>query len=1117
MLTVHRSERGDVLLDALAEVLAVPGADPFVPDLIAVPARGVERWIIQGLASRLGIAANIDFPTPAALVADAVGAASGIAPDQDPWRGERLVWLVLAAVDAMAFEPEGAVLARHLGVVAGGGWADQPGHRPRRRYPTAELLAGLLRSYGANRPGMLAAWAAGNDTDGLGAELPEDLAWQAELFRRVRALAGVPSPAERLEEACARLRSEPGLVGLPGRLSVYGPTRLPSDQVAVLGALAAGREVHLWLPHPSPALWSASSDGAPAAGPVPAPVPRTAGAAAANPLLASLGREARELQQRVAPLTDADLHHPAPARPATLLGALQASVADDAPLAGDHVPDGSLEFHACHGPARMIEVLRERLVRLFEDDPTLQPRDVLVTCPDIETYAPLIRSAFGQAVTGAAGDAATAPGAERAGRIDGEQVHPAQRLRVRLADRALRFTNPLLDALVTVLEIADGRATVAQVLDLAATEPVRRRYRFGDSDIERLRAWAGPSGARWGLDAAGRERYGLGGFPQNTLATALDRIVLGVVADESEGEWLGLGLPLDDVDSTDIDLVGRFAEFQGVLTRASADSRGRRSARAWAESLQRLLGEVGAVPAADSWQVTQAGRELTAALRDGADRDLTLTEVRAMLASRLSAKPTRANFRTGELTVCTLVPMRSVPHRVVVLLGLDDEVFPRSTRYSGDDVLGRTPCVGERDPRAEDRELFLDAVTSATDRLLVFYTGADPVKGTRRPPAVPASELRDAAQALLADPAAAGLEFRHPLQPFDPVNFDPAAFGRGEPFSFDPAAYAGAVAALATPAAPEPFLAAPLLASAVEDVDLDALVRFCEHPVKAFLRQRLGFTVPDADEELAETLTIAPDGLQKWDIGERMLASALAGVPPEKFAAAEVRRGTLPPFALGSAVLGDIGATVAELARVAGPLMTGAATTVDVAVDVGDGRRLVGSVPAVRPDGVVRASFSRLAPKHRVAAWIALLALAGAGHDDASAVAIGRARFRGVLTSRLQVPPDPAAVLRSLVDLRDRGLREPLPLFPAASAVYAERRQNGDDQAAATEAALRAFDDTFGDQADRSIRFALGENAFADAQGPPHDGETGFSFERSRFGTLAARLWVPILACEEMI
>ncbi|BDD82524.1 RecBCD enzyme subunit RecC [Tsukamurella pulmonis] len=1104
MLTVHRSDRGDVLLDALAEVLAVPGADPFVPELIAVPARGVERWIIQGLASRLGIAANIEFPTPAALVADAVGAASGIAPDEDPWRGERLVWLVLAAIDAMAFEPGGAVLARHLGVVRPGGWTDQPGHRPRRRYPTAELLAGLLRSYGANRPGMLAAWAAGDDSDGLGAQLPEDLRWQAELFRRVRDLAGVPSPAERLEDACARLRDEPGLVALPERLSVYGPTRLPCDQRAVLAALAAGREVHLWLPHPSPALWSASSGGSPAA---PAgPVPRSVGAPARNPLLASLGHEARELQQLVAPLAHADLHHPSPPRPATLLGALQSALAQDRPPVAAHAPDGSLEFHACHGPARMIEVLRERLVRLFEDDPTLQPRDVLVSCPDIETYAPLIRSAFGQAVAGPEGG----PGGGE------EAVHPGQRLRVRLADRALRFTNPLLDALVTVLEIADGRATIAQVLDLAATEPVRRRYRFGDAEIERLRAWAGPSGARWGLDATGRERYGLGGFPQNTLATALDRIVLGVVADEAQGEWLGLGLPLDDVDSTDIDLVGRFAEFLAVLTRASADSRGRRSARAWAASLQELVGEVGAVPAADSWQVTQAGREITAALRDGADRDLTLTEVRAMLCTRLAAKPTRANFRTGELTVCTLVPMRSVPHRVVVLLGLDDEVFPRSTRYSGDDVLGRTPCVGERDPRAEDRELFLDAVTSATDRLLVFYTGADPVKGTRRPPAVPASELRDAAQALLIEPDAAGLEFRHPLQPFDPVNFDPAAFGGRVPFSFDPAAYAGAVAALGEPAPPEPFLAAPLLAAAVEDVDLDALVRFCEHPVKAFLRQRLGFTVPDADDELAEALTIAPDGLQKWDIGERMLASALAGVPPEKFAAAEVRRGTLPPFALGSTVLADIGATVAELARVAGPLMTGTATTVDVAVDVGDGWRLVGSVPAVRPDGVVRASFSRLAPKHRVAAWIALLALAAGGHDASGAVAVGRARFRGVLTSRLRVPPEPAALLRTVVDLRDRGLREPLPLFPSASALYVERGIAGDPAHQALEAARTDFEGNFGDGTDRSIRYALGEHAFDDALVPPRGDEAEFSRAGTRFGAFAARLWVPILTHEEM-
>ncbi|BDH57627.1 hypothetical protein MTP03_25660 [Tsukamurella sp. PLM1] len=413
-------------------------------------------------------------------------------------------------------------------------------------------------------------------------------------------------------------------------------------------------------------------------------------------------------------------------------------------------------------------------------------------------------------------------------------------------------------------------------------------------------------------------------------------------------------------------------------------------------------------------------------------------------------------------------------------------------------------------------------MTSATDRLLVFYTGADPVKGTVRPPAVPVAELRDAARALLAARPAdgaevEGLEFRHALQPFDADNFDPDRFGTGVPFSFDPAAYAGAVAATGEPQRPEPFLDAPLApAAAVEDVDLDALLRFCEHPVKAFLRQRLGFTVPDQDEELAEALTIAPDGLQKWDIGERMLGSALAGVPPEKFAAAEMRRGTLPPFALGAAVLDDVALTVADLARVAGPHLSEPGSTVDVAVDLGDGRRLVGSVPSVRTGGIVRASYSKLAPKHRMAAWVALLALGASGRAGASAVAIGRARFRGVLTSTLRVPDDPVEQLRRLADLRERGLSEPLPLFPSASALYVERGVAGDSAAQALEAARAEFGGAFGDGKDRSVRYALGESAFDDALGPPRGVEAEYSQAGTRFGALAARLWVPLVTHEEV-
>ncbi|WP_345000174.1 exodeoxyribonuclease V subunit gamma, partial [Tsukamurella soli] len=225
MLTIHRAVRADVLVDALADVLAVPGDDAFAPEIVAVPARGVERWVTQRLAGRLGadrsgdpvrgdgIAANIAFPSPARLVAETLAEAAGISPDDDPWTGESLVWLVLAAADELAGEPAGAVLAHHLGrsdggVQPGDGRATALAHRTGRRYATAELLTRLLRSYAANRPEMLVAWAAGRAVDGVpagsdpaGASLDGDLAWQAELYRRVRERAGVPGPAERLADA----------------------------------------------------------------------------------------------------------------------------------------------------------------------------------------------------------------------------------------------------------------------------------------------------------------------------------------------------------------------------------------------------------------------------------------------------------------------------------------------------------------------------------------------------------------------------------------------------------------------------------------------------------------------------------------------------------------------------------------------------------------------------------------------------------------------------------------------------------------------------------------------------------------------------------------------------
>ncbi len=1128
-LHLHRAERADALVEALAAVLRDPPDDPLAPEVIAVPARGVERWLTQRLSHHLGdsrgaaagdgVCANVRFPAPARLVADAVAAASGHDPggdpDGDPWAPGRVVWFVLEVIDTCAGEPWCAALARHL-----------HGHTTSRRMVAAGHLASLFTSYAEQRPTVLRDWARGDDTDGDGAALPCDLRWQAELWRRLRARIGVESPAEGLTAACAALRQDECRLDLPERLSLFGPTRLTRGQVAVLAAVAAHRDVHLWLPHPSAALWDRVAALAPPGAPrrrddPSASVPR-------HRLLASLGRDAREMQLLLAGCggVTSDQNHPPASPPATLLGRLQHDLRTDTAPPGPPVGDApdtrlaldpadqSLQVHACHGRARQVEVLREVLLGLLEADPTLEPRHVLVMCPDIESYAPLVSATFGLADS------------------DLSSIHPGHRLRVRLADRSLRQTNPLLATLARLLDLADGRVTAAQVLDLAAMAPVSRRFSFGGDDLGRLRDWVSTSGVRWGLDAAHRAPFAMQRVGQNTWQAGLDRVLLGAAMSEDDLAWVGLGLPLDDVDSTDIDLAGRLAELVDRLGATLDRLSSAQPLSAWLDALSEALDALTWAGEADAWQLAQARREL-AEVAEGAGAAgtavLSLGDVRALLGDRLAGRPTRANFRTGNLTMCSMVPMRSVPHRVICLLGLDDGVFPRTAGIDGDDVLARDPVVGERDRRSEDRQLLLDAALAAQEHLVVLYTGADERTNTVRPPAVPLGEILDVVDATVrapdGQPARDRVVVHHPLQPFDARNFRRGVLGADGPFSFDRAGLAGAVAAAHPRQPARRFLSAPLPASQeTGTVALDALIRFLEHPVRGFLRQRLGVAAPDEADELDDALHAELRGLDEWGVGNRWLRERIAGADPGADPGAcrqaEWRRGTLPPGALGHHLLDEVEVKAEPLVTVARTDQVGPARTMDVLVPLPEGRVLSGTVGPVHGHTISRVEYGTLKPKHRLKAWVQLLALAAARPEEPwRAATVGRGKallLRSVLTD----PPTGAAtdLLAALVEVYDAGLREPLPLPLAAAADYADRRRSGATQQIATDGARKAWRAAF-EHTDRDHVVVWGEEHGFDAvleqlPAATEQGEVLDEPEATRFGALACRVWLPLLDVE---
>ena len=1071
-IELHRSDRPETLAHDFATLLAADPADVFTPEVVVVPARGVERWLAQQLSHSLGatagddgVCAGLQILAPHSLISLLLGR-----DRDDPWQADRLVWPTLEAIDEFAGAPHFEALTHHLGA---GPALDDPRAewerkaRQARRYAVARRIAGLFSSYARERPELLADWEAGRPTDGQGNELPPDFAWQPILWRRTVELVlehdqATESVTDRHRRVVDELCSGAAALNLPQRLSLFGHTRLPASERELFFALGECREVHLWLPHPSPQLWTAL-EGRVHVG---ARADDDSAQAARHPLLATLGRDVRELQG-VLTAGNPVVHEPSTATEtgANRLGLLQADIrANRAPDETRATTDDdlSIQVHVCHGRARQVEVLREVLTWLLaEGKGGMQPRDILVMCPDIQQFAPLIQATFGLSLGPVPGEGDTAP-------------HPGQRLRVQLADRSLGATNPLIDLAHRVVELVAGRMTVSEVLDLAGHEAVRARFGFDEDALDRIARWVTESGVRWGYDADHRREYGLGRIDANTWTRGMDRIALGVaVADDTDGPAVAR-VPIDDIGSRDIEVVGRFLELVERLKVAADAARGRSGgasrpsgilpARAWMSWLRDTVDSLAGTAPDDAWQLAQLTRDLGAIGETAGDRtSLRLNDIKVLLEQRWGARPTRANFRTGAVTVCTMVPMRSVPHKAVVVLGVDDGVYPRSPVIDGDDVLARSPRVGERDARSEDRQLLLDAVMAASERFVAIYAGFDERNGCRRPPAVPLQELiATAARTATApadrtpttgdEPSTPGFVRSHPLQAFDERNFQ--ADGPLPGGTFDTASLKGAQALRSfrtRSPAPEPFLSDPLEVRPVTSATVDELISFLQNPAREFLRGRLDVTVTREADEPTDSMPIALDGLETWHIGDRVLGEVLAGTALEDALDREVVRGSLPPGTLGTPIRSQIAKTVESIAS---DLAGSTPRSVDVRIDLppletdGPATRLSGVIGGIHDNTLWLQTYSTISAKHVVAAWVRLLALTAAEPDRAHL-----AQLIGKKGGRQLRAPDAARAQELLLDLvrvRQSGMRFPMGVPPKTACAFARAyrpQAPGDDTA----------------------------------------------------------------------
>jgi exodeoxyribonuclease V gamma subunit len=1158
VLDVRISDHVTPLVGALVDLLSDAPPDPFTPEWVAVPSIGMRRWLAQRLGAALGatgdgadgVSANVHLPFPAELRTRVLAAdAAARGAEDDPWSTGRLVWAVLAALD----RPDVAADPRLQPLTVRAEGATRAGR--------AASLADLVDRYLLHRPEMVRRWIRGDDVDAVGEPLPEHQRWQPALVRELRSHLGVPSPAERFDEVLERLRSGELAVDLPDRLFLFGMSTLPPDTGPLLGALAERRDVHGLLLTPSVAVARRVHDQARTASPrrrtgAVASLARrhvdTSGAAH-HPILRSWGAPSRETAallgafrvriEGVGDLGNQPRLGEEPAAvpaPTTVLGRLQVDLRGDVAVPAPGEPpviaedDRSLQVHSCTGAARQVEALRDALLHLLAAEEGLTEGDIAVLCPRIEELAPVIQAVLG-------------PSADEV--VEGDPAGPdasrAPRLRYRITDRSTRSEVPLLGALGALVDLLPGRFTASEVADFLGLGPVRDRFRLSTEDLGRLDEWIEEANIRWGLDGAHRSRWGLpADFDANSWAAGLDRLLVSTAV-RPDGATLAVGgvAPLQVGDGAVVG-AARVADAVRTLDDVRRRVQGTRTIEEWCDLLAEAVEQVCSLPPSESWQRRRLDRVLADLLTssqhlpapspeegllagiaapDAAPSTvrLSLADVRRLLADRLQGDPARAAFGTGAITFCSLSPLRSVPHRVVCVLGLDQDALPRGTA-SGDDLLAAAPALGDRDPRAEARQLLLEAVLSAQQALIITCGGADVRTNAVIPPAVVLDELWDCLAATYGTTPEAvrdRLQIDHPRQPFDERNFRAGALGGvgAVPWSFDPTALHGAVARSQRDLDPSPpvLLSDPLPAAAPEPAvrSLDELGAFLRKPVGTFMSRRLQLRLPEVADVPSDDLPVHLDPLEGWRVGAALMEADQRGGSTQE--AGEMLRaaGALPPGSLGTKRLHEADAEVASFAAVADELGVDLlpADVLPVDAPLPDGSVLRGAVEVQRrvgsDPGPILVRFSRAKPHHVLLLATQLFALTVADPDEHwRAVSVHRGEKSGrpptvhdlsVVGSTPDERADAAArALASLVELWDLGARLPLPLFDRTSCELAFRSW--------TEAGGRWDGDMFAESADPAARLAFGPRTVDELRALRVLGDDP--------RTWAQRLWEPVRA-----
>jgi exodeoxyribonuclease V gamma subunit len=1096
-LNIYLSNRLEILVEQLAEIIRTPLSSPLIPEIILIQSRGMERWISLELANHIGIWANFHFPFPNVFLQEIFKRFISDLPEPSPWDPEILTFTIMNVlpdcIDQSGFEN----IKTYLN--------EDPNHL--KLFQLSEKIALTFDQYMVFRPELLFDWEAHDETD------DPDHIWQATLWRRLIKING-PKHRARLHHDLHEMLGGGSIetAGLPERISVFGISYLPPFHLETFTAISRYTPVNFFLLNPCREYWTdivsrKTQQRIRRNYPDAEELSEQLHFEEGNRLLASMGRLGKDffqllndlggefhemfdepschdmlscIQSDILTLRNrgrAERSHPS--------GAVFESLpAEPLPLTED---DASIQIHNCHSPMREIEVLHDCLLAMFEEDPALLPKDIIVMAPDIDSYAPYIHAVF---------DAQTISG---------------HRIPFSIADQSARKESRLIDGFFSLLALKDSRLGGTQVLRLLEYPSIKKNFAFSDSDIPVIERWMRHTRIRWGRDVQDRLKFGLPRFSENTWRSGIERLLLGYAMPGYQREMFGGILPYDDVEGEDVYVLGKFVEFSERIFRCVNILEQSKTLNSWKNALHFILEQIFATQEEDEREI-QTLRMFFDQLADrqkqsGFNQKVDLEIIRTYLANCLSSKSFRSGFMSRGVTFCAMLPMRSIPFKIICLLGLNTDTFPRDDQSLSFDLIARNSKIGDRSRRNDDKYLFLESIISARKKLYISYIGQSIQDNSRIPPSVLVSELLDTIAESFY-PAGKNIHEQvmidHNLQAFSEFYFQ----GDSKRFSYSLEDMLASTQRQSKMESAPLFITQKLDLTADErqdwkSIDVETLCLFFSNPARFLLERRLGIFLDAqaATPEDRETLELT--ALDEFDIAQNLFRSRQSGMDLAEFRPIQQALGQLPPAHVGDALYNEMSLDADSFFnRIETYVQTKFSDPLDVDDEI-SGFRLSGRLADIYDHGNIHLRYANRRASDLLRLWIHHLIYCRLKPENlpSDSLLINK---NGAI--KISYTSKSREILESLLQLFHKGLSQPLHFFPETSLEYIHQMQKKPDNP------QRALD--FASKKWMGSEYHRGESADAYYQLCFKNSDP---MDRS-FEEIAKCIYLPILAqCKEII